>query len=190
MRSVKSEIYLFVRALILGGEYSDNGTITEYAGVEDIKTFMFWNSELNTSEKKDNYVVPAVFFEYSQNDVERFYQNTNVSNTRAGAIEKSNITLHLITPKIDADREEDYLRQLDLAQAIFNAVQDKNTSFIQKLSKSYEIYDNDSSVLMDYQITFEVIYMNCGDTDLVDANDTQVNVNAPVELDVTVNVGN
>lgn len=189
MRSIKSELYLFIKTLIMGGDYNDNGDVTNYTGVDGINYFMFWNNELIQPERKDNYPVPAVFLEFTNADVTRSYVHTSETNVLAVTEDKVVFVLHVISPKVNTElREEDYLAQIDLIDNIYKAVQDKKLKLSKKIKKMSELQDNDSSVLMDWQMTFEVILINCGDTELVNANDPIINVNAPVEKEVNVSI--
>lgn len=189
MRSIKSELYLFIKTLIMGGDYNDNGDVTNYTGVDGINYFMFWNNELIQPERKDNYPVPAVFLEFTNADVTRSYVHTSETNELAVTEDKVVFVLHVISPKVNTElREEDYLTQIDLIDNIYKAVQDKKLKLSKKIKKMSELQDNDSSVLMDWQMTFEVILINCGDTELVNANDPIINVNAPVEKEVNVSI--
>lgn len=189
MRSIKSELYLFVKTLIMGGDYNDNGDVTNYPGVEGVKHFMFWNNELIQPERKDNYPVPAVFLEFTNADVTRSYVHTSETNELAVTEDKVVFVLHVISPKVNSElREDDYLAQIDLIDNIYKSVQDKKLKLSKKIKKISELQDNDSSVLMDWQMTFEVILINCGDTELINANDPIINVNAPVEKEVNVSI--
>lgn len=189
MRSIKSELYLFIKTLIMGGDYNDNGDVTNYTGVDGINHFMFWNNELIQPERKDNYPVPAVFLEFTNADVTRSYVHTSETNELAVTEDKVVFVLHVISPKVNSElREEDYLAQIDLIDEIYKSIQDKKLKLSKKIKKISELQDNDSSVLMDWQMTFEVILINCGDTELVNANDPIINVNAPVEKEVNVSI--
>jgi len=189
MRSPKSELYLFVKSLIKGGTYDDNGTDIVCAGVSDIEYFMFWNSELINSSEKDGYPVPAVFFEYTEAGNPVNYQLTGDSDSVGRTKDDVTFILHVISPKVNSElREEDYLQQIDLVTNVRNTIQDKSFSKTSKIKKVSELQDNDSSVLMDWQLTFTVSILNCGITELVDANNIAVNINAPVEHVVSVDV--
>jgi len=154
MRSVKSELYLFIKTLINGGTYEN--TISE--GIPEIQHFAFWNSELTT-------------------------------NTVGETKDILNFNLHIISPKLTAESgEDDYLDQTDLANNIYLMLQDARFSRIGNIKKIDERPDNDSSVLMDWVISFEVEATNCTVSTLVDANDTEVNPSAPVEKELIINI--
>ena len=186
MRSIKSELYLFVKTMVLGGNYTD--------GLEEIKTFEalapikhlgFWNSELTEPEQKDTYPVFALFFEFSNSQNYLQYQKTGETDNVATTKDLAEFTLHLVSPKLRSEqRDEDYLEMLDTADLIFNRIQDKTAAGIQNIKRIRESQDINNEVLMDWQMVFTVNLTNCGNSDLVNAQDPEVNPSAPVEQDI------
>ena len=119
----------------------------------------------------------------------RGYQRTDTTNTVGETKDILNFNLHIISPKLTAESgEDDYLDQTDLANNIYLMLQDARFSRIGNIKKIDERPDNDSSVLMDWVISFEVEATNCTVSTLVDANDTEVNPSAPVEKELIINI--
>ena len=186
MRSIKTELYLFVKAMLLGGTYTDGfDEAKTFVAIAALKHMGFWNSELINPELKDNYPVFAVFFEFSNSDNYLINQKTNETSSYATTKDLVQFALHLISPKNRSeDRDEDYLEMIDLADLIYRRMQDRSAAGIQDIRRVREFMDINNTVLMDWQIVFNVNLTNCGDTDQVDANDPLVNPNEPVEVEL------
>jgi len=185
-RSIKSELYLLVKNMLLGGAYTDLlESEHTFEPLEFIKHFSFWNSELLEPEQKDNYPVFAVFFDFFNSDINTQYQKTSETNDLATTKDLIEFTLHLISPKHSAEnRETDYLDMLDNAELIYKRLHQKSAAGIKDIRKVRESMDINNSVLMDWQIVFAVNLTNCGETSLVDASDTEVNPSAPVQIEI------
>ncbi len=190
MRSIKSELYLFVKTMVLGGDYTDGFEAeSTFEALAPIKYMNFWNSELTGPEAKDNYPVFALFFELSNSQNYLQYQKTGETDNVATTKDLTEFTLHLVSPKLRSEqRDEDYLEMLDTADLIFNRIQDKTAAGIQNIKRIRESQDINNKVLMDWQMVFTVNLTNCGSTDLVDAQDPEVNPNEPVEIELTMNL--
>jgi len=182
MRSAKSELYLFIKNALLGGTYIDylNNTYT-YAALTSIRHYGFWNNELTNPDKKDTYPVPAVFFEVANTNLLRQESKTNISEKNATTKDNAEFILHLIMGKFSSEvRENDYLDQIDLADTITNRITGRNCANIHNIRRISERQDPNSEVLMDWQMTFNATITNIGLTVQVDANDEEVNPEAPV----------
>ena len=188
--SIKRDLYEYVKTAILGGTFTDACDIEyTFTGVEEIKFFMFWNSELLNTDTKDGFPTPAVFFEYSNSELELIQQRISETYDIATWKDITEFTLHLIYKKARSeDREEDYLEQIDLADKVTRAIQGKSLTYIKNIRRIRENQDNNSQVDMDWQITFITNTTNEGESSLVDANDPEVNPSAPVDLEVIVGV--
>lgn len=199
MISTKSYLYTFVKTILLGGSYTGiDGSAIEFDGIRDsdnkpkIKHFEPWNSELTNFINKDNFPVPAVFFEFPTVDpeVESTQIRTNETNYRPNKKDVATFALHLINTRglTPGNVEKDYLALLDLASEIVDALVDRSAAGIDNIRKTNETEDNDNEVLKDWIISFESVILECGTTDLIDANDPENNVNAPVDHEVIVNI--
>jgi hypothetical protein len=199
MRSIKSHLYLFVKTLLLGGTYTDieendhdfEGLLGS-DGKPEIKHFEPYNSELTNFINKENYPVPAVFFEYPTTDpeVESTQLTTSETNYRPNFKDRATFALHLITTRgvTSGNVEDDYLDLLDLASRVVNKLRFRSIAGIDNIMKTNETEDNDNEVLKDWIISFEAVVLECGETDLVDANDPEVNPLAPVEQEIEVTI--
>jgi hypothetical protein len=198
-RSIKSELYLLVKTILLGGIYTDiEGNDHEFTGILDdngkkeIKRFEPWNSELTNFIQKDNFPIPAVFFEFPTVDpeVDRRQLTTSETNYRPNYSDRATFALHLITTRglTPGNVEKDYLKLLDLAAKVANSLYFRSVPGIQNIFKTNETEDNDNQVLKDWIISFEAVILECGETDLEDRNDSEINPLAPVQQEINVSI--
>jgi len=187
MRSIKSELYLFIKTIIQGGTYTDEIRDVDYifAGIPGIKFFGVWNSESASAETKDNYPTPAVFFEWSKVDKSMSQTRQRITDDYATSKDDVNFTLYVISGKYRSEnREADYLDNIDLMALIFSQIQDKGFSGCKDLEKESESIDHNSNVLLFSSITFSATVTNVGQTSLVDANDILINPSAPFQFEI------
>jgi len=186
--SIKGQLYKFIKNIIIGGAFTDNlDNIFTESGIPAIKEFEFWNSQLTDYENKDNIFLPALFFEFNEISTQKSNLSSSMTDSYFSSKDTVNFTLHLITDKPSAEnRENDYLDMLDLAEVIFSKIQGKGFSNCIEIVKSGEVYDSNSGVLQDWQISFDAIITNTGLNVSENANDIGINPYAPVEQLITV----
>lgn len=196
-RSVKSELYIFLKTIIQGGVYIDEYTqdgeekereqtfkrvsFIDSAGVEQsCKHFMFYNTDQN-----DQYF-PAVLFDFQ--DINPDIYNLQIGETKDSPTEKELVrfSLHVPYPKLSSETmtENDYLDHIDWCETIRQAVSGRNFLGITRIKKVGESHDRDSQVIMGKELIFETRVTNYGYTDNVNVNDDTINENAPVVPEV------
>lgn len=192
MRSIKSELYLFLKSVILGGSYTDsNDTTQTFKGVSfndgnktvRVNHFMFYNSN------RDEQPFLSVLFRIDQIETDKHYLKTSTSELLGNVREKLRFSLIVPYIKMSADmRENDYLDHLDICELIHLAVSGQRFYGITTIKKVSESSDDNSGVIMEKEMTFETDLEIGGMTENVDANDTDVNPEAPVKAGVSVTI--
>lgn len=186
MRSIKSQLFEFVKTAIMGGVFTDNlDKVYTFDPILDIQLFEFWNDNLNNFTLNDNYIVPAVFFEFASiNNEKKFFKDVYTPDYQTSK-DVVMFNLHLITGKYSSEmRDNDYLDSIDLADKLFSRLENKSFSNCKNILKVSEVADRDSSVLMDWVIQFNCLVSNAGEGDVLNANDLIINPNAPVEMKI------
>lgn len=189
MRSIKSELYLFLKTIILGGEYTDSQPVTyDFAGISyndngkniTCKNFMFYNS------LKNEYPFLSVLFRFENIEPNLHYLMTGPTSQVGTIKEKVRFSLFVPYPKITADTlDEDYLDHLDICEKIHYAVSHQRFLGVQTIIKVGETSDDDSRVIMGKEMIYETVVEIAGSTENVDANDPNVNPEAPVNVEVS-----
>jgi len=171
-RSIKSELYLLIETIIKGGTYTDvNGTSHIYTGISAIKLFDFWNSDISNSELSDSFPVPALFLDFTNNNYQMLLQRTSDLSLYQTQKENCEFTLHLISPKNYSEtRKNAYLDQIDLAAQIKQQLRNITVAGIKNINFISEQQDNNSQVLMDWNISFSCVLTEAGAGANVDGN--------------------
>ena len=189
MRSIRSELYLFIKTAIMGGTYNNDVEEKDYIfeKVPKINTFEFFNSQILNQETIDAYQLNAVFFEYASPELFTTQNKTSETNVRANTKDTIQIRLHLITGKVTAEMgDKDYLDALDLGEKIFQAIENKKFLGIQPIHKITEDFDTNSSTIMDYTLVFETTVTNCGEGDTIDVREDPEPKEIPFEVGVKI----
>lgn len=181
MRSSKTEFFLWLKALIMGGSY-DGET---YPGVSGVNHFGVWNSELVNSENKDNFALPAIFVEYTTSpDITRFNM-TGESSQVPGGHKQLNFILHIITDKTQSvDRYEDYLKAYDLEADVYLAIQNREMPLTNRIKRIEEIEDSSSSVLKDLQASYMCVIQNEILSEFDQLTDADISVNVGIKTNI------
>ena len=185
MRSIKSELYLFIKSVILGGDYTDNaGTEFEFTGVlfngNHVNNYMFYNGLLN------EYPFISVLFRFENIDPNIHYLKTGSTDSPASIQETVRFSLFVPYPKETSEMlENDYLDHLDLCELIHYEVSGKYFNGCSTIVKSGETSDDESKVIMGKEMMFDCVLQTVGMTSNVDANDDTINPEAPVVVTVS-----
>lgn len=190
MRSIKSELYLFIKTIILGGSYQNdssseiqtfNGFVYNDNGTKiNVNNFAFYNSLLN------EHPFLSVLFKYDEILPEIHQLKVSETNLTATIKEKVRFSLFIPYPKTTAEMiEEDYLDHLDICENIHFLVSDQRFLGISTIKKVGETHDERSEVIMGKEMIYETLVTTYGSGNLVDANDSEVNPEAPVKINVT-----
>lgn len=185
MRSPKSELYLLVKAILMGGTYIDYNSVSRtYTGLTSLKQFGFWNNTLDS--ESDNIALPACFFELAPTT--KFRTDFRISETHSLQTTKDNVEfiLHVVNNKMYSEiKENSYLDCIDLAQLIIDKLTNVTVMSIRNINHISDEFDRDSKFILDYPVRFSAQLVNVGQTVFVDANDPLVNEDAPVEFNLS-----
>jgi len=186
-RSIKSELYKFIKTIIEGGTYTDanddNQTYT-FAGISAVKHYDFWNQDLDKIGETSAIPCPAVLYEYNVVDTEFAQLRTSEYNVKGNVVDVVQITLHVIVKKVSAANisENNYLDCIDLVETIRQNIEGRHfLGITDGLRKVSEVVDVNSQTLMDGQITFTCKVTNCAITDSEDSGLTP-----PVAIDLSI----
>lgn len=181
--SIRSDLYRFVKAAVMTGTFTDClDNVYTFTTDLGVKHFGFWNSQIANPSQHSNFPAPAVFFELSGNDLMQQHLKVSITEDRATVKDDITFKLHFIGGKQRSEdaTEDDYLDLIDLADSVFAILNGRSFSGCKDIFRTDEVQDIESRVLMDYQATYKCQLINFGTSDRVDANDTDVNENAPV----------
>ncbi len=188
--SIKSELYKLIEVVVLGGTFTDMLDVEHtFLPIDGVKYFEPYNSDLTNYQEKENFPVPAVLFEFTEGVVEDVQQRISETYDRAVYSSIMDFSLHVITGRYSAgSTKNDYLSMLDIATEISKKIFGRTFPGIQNITLKSEVQDNDNRVLADWILSFSCVLTECGESSLVDANDTTINPNAPVKNDVFVDI--
>jgi hypothetical protein len=167
MSSTRSDLYNFLKAIVKGGNFTDYmATDYTFEGLEDVKEFRFFNSNLINT---DNNVMalPCVAFEIQSNPNSITELKTSSLNAVSNIKDNVRFVLHIFTSKLDDDAEQPYIDAMDLAEKIYHEIQGKKCAGVFFIRKMDEFFDNNSQVVIDYQLVFDVAIYTPGTTNSV-----------------------
>lgn len=176
--SVKSDLYRFIRAALLGGEFTDAcDTVFNYECIEGVKSFEFWNSELLNPHTKDSFPAGSIFMEFSGSPLVRYDLKTKDTENPATTKDLVRFVLHHIGGKYRAERRyEDYLDLIDLADLTYRRLNGKNFANCKSIHRVDEFQDTNSAVLMDWSAVYECNLSNIGETDLTETGNVTAEI--------------
>lgn len=167
-----------------------NDIVTALGSISEIQTVELWNNQLTNEDREKAFNYPAVFIEFS----EILWTSTNLTPTRLSSegnvskqqkgdgaliivhtafsqIENETISFPIISPIIDK---------------VYFAIQGLNGTFFGPLLRVAERQDTDHDRVIDWQMDFKTIMLECGelDTSLTEISGGTVDVKVNVDLDI------
>ena len=169
-----------------------NDIVTAIEAVSDIETIELWNSQLVNEDKETSFNFPAVFIEFA--DIP--WTSTNQPPSKLGGegdVTKqqkgvgSLITLHIAFSQLENETVSFPLIS-PIIDKVYFAIQGLNGTFYGPLLRVAERQDTDHDRVIDWQMDFNTIMLECGelDPDLTKINAGTLAVELDIDLDIDV----